>query len=553
MPDSDSFVRRDVGQYSLVSLLGEGGAANTYLAIDSTNGARLAVKELRLLKSNNSKQIELFERECATLRELDHPQIPRFIDNVVERRAETISLYLVQELIEGQSLQQLIDGGAKFDSRTVVEIMQSCLDPLAYLHERTPPLFHRDIKPSNIIRRPDGSCVLVDFGAVREAVLDNKTGGSSVVGTFGYMAPEQFQARAYPATDLYGLAATALHLLTGTEPGRFPLRRLKPDIHSALATDAHLTAILDILLEPVVEDRYSSAKSLQAALERWTAAQPPAPAPPPAALPADPAPEPVAVAAAPLPVVSPVTPVPDVGPEAEIAAALASVPYAASAFAAVQPSAEPAAAHESDTSEYTAPRLSAADLPPIEIPREPAIPPDRAHADDHQQLAERGGGTRALVVTERAPLLEAFAPTGQGGREGGTIIAVAGALVAAYGVLGNLEYNGHLVAAIGAVIAAYGLLTVFAPRRAAGRTSPAASRGETVDAEVSRIVRRVGPFGGAEWIVEYHYVGPDELHYSNRSRLPSANAARDIAVDPARLGVRYDRGDASATVVVLRK
>jgi len=266
-PASDA--DRRIGPYRLLHLLGEGGAARTWAATDPRDGAPLAVKELQLLKTAHPKQIELFERECAILRDLEHAQIPTFIQTIVERHAETLSLYLVQERIVGRSLQQLLDLGVTFAAPDVVAVMRSALLPLSYLHQRTPPLYHRDIKPSNIIIRVDGTCVLIDFGAVREALADPRAGGSSVVGTFGYMAPEQFQARAWAATDLYALGATAIHLLTGIEPGRFEIRRLKPDFHDALDTDPHLAAILDLLLEPNVEDRYATTEALVRALDRW--------------------------------------------------------------------------------------------------------------------------------------------------------------------------------------------------------------------------------------------------------------------------------------------
>ena len=78
---------------------------------------------------------------------------------------------------------------------------------LAYLHGRSPPVVHRDIKPANLtFRRPDGSYAFVDFGAVTKDNL-RPEGGSTVVGTFGFMAPEQFQGRALPGSDVYGVGA----------------------------------------------------------------------------------------------------------------------------------------------------------------------------------------------------------------------------------------------------------------------------------------------------------------------------------------------------------
>jgi serine/threonine protein kinase len=260
-----------IGNYELFRVLGEGGAATTYLGRELETGALVAVKALQLLRDKHRHHLALFEREALALRALAHPQIPTFFATLVREGAETFTLYLVQEFIAGRSLAKMLEEGQVFSDAEVVDILLSCLEPLAYLHGQAPPLYHRDIKPSNIIRRTDGRCVLIDFGAVREALADPKDAGSSVIGTFGYMAPEQFQGRVNAATDLYSLGATALHLLSGRSPKSFDVRRLKPDFHGSVSIDPHLAAILDLLLEPVDEDRYQSTASLRRALERWRA------------------------------------------------------------------------------------------------------------------------------------------------------------------------------------------------------------------------------------------------------------------------------------------
>src|SRR5690606_34676430 len=111
-------------------------------------------------------------------------------------------------------------------------------------------IFHRNSKPRNVISRPDGHFTLVDFGSVRDKLRPE--GGSTVVGTFGYMAPEQFQGRAMPATDVYATAATALAMLTGLEPDQLPHQGLRLDVNAALNEDVspRLKAFLAQALEP---------------------------------------------------------------------------------------------------------------------------------------------------------------------------------------------------------------------------------------------------------------------------------------------------------------
>jgi hypothetical protein len=176
----------------------------------------------------------------------------------VEHFEENGALYLVMEKIEGQSLAALTSRGGALSRADVVRFLRDAASVLEYLHGRSPPVIHRDINPKNVIRRPDGSYALVDFGAVRDRLKPE--GGSTVVGTFGYMAPEQLQGRALPATDVYSVGATALRLLTGREPETLPHRGLGVDVASALGTagDPALREILGRMLDPDPDRRASS-------------------------------------------------------------------------------------------------------------------------------------------------------------------------------------------------------------------------------------------------------------------------------------------------------
>jgi len=122
-------------------------------------------------------------------------------------------------------------------------------------------LVHRDIKPSNVIRRTDGSLSLVDFGSVRDVLKDPDLGGSTVAGTFGYMAPEQFAGDASPRTDLYGLGALAVALLTRREPHTLLDHRNRMDWEVHAKPHPALALVLHHLLAPDPEARTASARA----------------------------------------------------------------------------------------------------------------------------------------------------------------------------------------------------------------------------------------------------------------------------------------------------
>jgi hypothetical protein len=141
-------------------------------------------------------------------------------------------------------------------------------------------VIHRDIKPRNVIRRParDGearaSFVLVDFGSVRDSL--KPAGGSTVVGTFGYMAPEQFQGRAMPCSDVYAVGVTALRMLTGVEPEDLPHKGLGIDVAAALAgRHPVLVTVIDKMVRPDPDVRAPRITPLLAPLHDTPSTPPP--------------------------------------------------------------------------------------------------------------------------------------------------------------------------------------------------------------------------------------------------------------------------------------
>jgi tRNA A-37 threonylcarbamoyl transferase component Bud32 len=242
------------GRYAVVRLLGEGGQASTFEAVDKKRGKPVAVKRFRVRGAKSWKEVELAEREARVLASLSHPSLPCYVDHFEEGG----DLYLVTDKIEGSSLADLRRAGRSFSEAEVTRLLRDASAALEYLHGRAPPIIHRDIKPSNVMLRPDGSFSLIDFGSVRDKM--KPAGGSTVVGTFGYMAPEQFQGRALPASDVYAVGTTALTLLTGVEPEDLPHKGLAVDVEAALRgsrVSREMVKALGAMLEPDPDRRAS--------------------------------------------------------------------------------------------------------------------------------------------------------------------------------------------------------------------------------------------------------------------------------------------------------
>ncbi len=268
-------------------MLGQGGSSRTWLAVDVArelelltapeppedldddgipDAARVAVKELPLSRLREWKDLDRFEREAEMLGGLDHPGIPCSIDHFLIDEAEGPTFYLVQQWIDGQDLAVALDKGERWGEPRARELLAQLLPILHYLHTRRPALIHRDIKPSNIIVRRNGAVALIDFGAVRSGAEGS---GSTVAGTFGYMAPEQLQGRASAASDVYALAATLCHLLCRRKPGDMPAREeaFGIDFRPWCEVSEGFARLLDDMLAPTEARRIASAAEVMARLD----------------------------------------------------------------------------------------------------------------------------------------------------------------------------------------------------------------------------------------------------------------------------------------------
>src|SRR5688572_3837676 len=256
------------GRYRVVGVLGEGAQAETLEAVDTENGRHVALKRFLVRGAKSWKDVELAEREARVLSRLSHPKLPRYLDAFEEDGA----LILVMEKVSGESLAAFRKRGGTLDRNEVLRLLDELGQIFEYLHERAPAIIHRDVKPGNVIRKPDGSFALVDFGSVRDSLKPE--GGSTVVGTFGYMAPEQFQGRALPQSDVYSLGATALAVLTGRDPEALPHRGLAIDVPAVLGHDRPLADVLSRMLDPDPDRRPQRVRPLVAGLPRGHAADP---------------------------------------------------------------------------------------------------------------------------------------------------------------------------------------------------------------------------------------------------------------------------------------
>jgi serine/threonine-protein kinase len=262
-------------RYRVLHVLGEGGFGETFLAEDThlPSKRRCVIKQLKPAMLLNTPIVqELFEREAAILEALgeNNPQIPRLFAYF----AEAERFYLVQEHIDGQNLRQKLKKQGSFSEAEVKRLLISLLPVVAFIHNQR--IIHRDIKPDNImLRTEDQQPVLIDFGVVKEVMgtVINSQGNltqTMVVGSPGYMSPEQAAGRPTFASDLFSLGLTAIQLLTNQDPQRMvDLRTGDIDWHPyAPQVSPTLKRILDRAISTQAAGRYLAAEEMLADMQK---------------------------------------------------------------------------------------------------------------------------------------------------------------------------------------------------------------------------------------------------------------------------------------------
>ncbi len=246
------------GSYKILNVIGRGGMSVVYLAMNERANKFWAVKEI---VKGDWGRLALDRKEIEMLKRLKHPGIPSIVD-VIEERSR---LLIVMDYVEGLSLDTLLlQQGAQPQEKVLDWAKQLCR-ALLYLHSRKPPVIYRDLKPSNVMERPDGTVVLIDFGAAREYRAGSLKDTVSL-GTWGYAAPEQYEEtdQSDARTDIYCLGVMLFQLLTGESP-----HMLRPLSECGPGFLAGWDEIIGRCTRRRKEERYQSCAELLYALEHF--------------------------------------------------------------------------------------------------------------------------------------------------------------------------------------------------------------------------------------------------------------------------------------------
>ncbi len=261
------------GRYKIIRVLGSGGFGLTYLAEDDhrPGAPRCVVKHLKPARQDEKFlhiARRLFHTEAEILEKLGHhAQIPQLLAYFEENK----EFYLVQEYIQGHTLNEELPVDKRLPEAQVVDILRGVLEILAFIHKHS--VIHRDIKPSNIIRREvDGKVVLIDFGAVKQIQPQEQTsqeGFTVAVGTRGYAPSEQYAGHPNFSSDIYALGMIGVQAVTGIPPQQLSVSGETGDIswrHLANVSEK-LGDILQKMVRYHFPERYQSATEVLKELE----------------------------------------------------------------------------------------------------------------------------------------------------------------------------------------------------------------------------------------------------------------------------------------------
>ncbi|MDR3612795.1 MAG: serine/threonine-protein kinase [Candidatus Obscuribacterales bacterium] len=252
------------GRYQILEIIGGGGQGTAYLArvlqADGTALEQVVLKEYVLPihrgQLTAEKTAAKLKSEAAVLRQLDHPQIVKLVDEFVE----DFRGYLVMEYVKGETLKSLVTRlGPRTEAEVVEWAIQLCAI-LTFMHEQSPPIVHRDLTPDNLILQENGLIKIVDFNVAHQ-VDSSET--ATVVGKHAYIPPEQFRGRPCAQSDIYALGGTMFYLLTAQEPEPITVARPR-DVNDKVSR--RLDKIVSRATALAADERYPSARKMLLAL-----------------------------------------------------------------------------------------------------------------------------------------------------------------------------------------------------------------------------------------------------------------------------------------------
>src|SRR5499425_1233151 len=266
------------GRYEIQGELGRGAMGVVYKAVDPVIGRTVAVKTLRLSEEGTglSRQelLARFQTEARAAGLLTHPNIVVVFD----AGEEDGLYYITMELVEGKSLQALLDDGQTFPLPRVLRLMEQTCNALQFAHERN--VVHRDIKPANLMLTPDDTVKVTDFGTAKILQFGTVQQTAHVMGTPSYMSPEQVKGRVVDGrSDIFSLGVMLYEMLTGEKP--FPGQNITTVIYKIVNEEptqprdidssihAGLNSVVMKALAKDPADRYQSCKEMLEDLKNY--------------------------------------------------------------------------------------------------------------------------------------------------------------------------------------------------------------------------------------------------------------------------------------------
>ena len=200
-----------MNDYHIIREVGKGGMGCVYEA-SGPGGERVALKMMSAKAASHPDYRDMFEHEVQSLQKLSNPAIVKIVGKPFSDASGNI--YLPMEFVEGQTIAQIVQENGPYKEQDALQIFSKLLDAFTYIHSRS--CIHRDVKPSNIMIRSDGSVCVIDFGIAKDSRTSTGKTIGRIVGTDGYMSPEQ--ANGYnidTRTDIYSLGCLLHYMLCG--------------------------------------------------------------------------------------------------------------------------------------------------------------------------------------------------------------------------------------------------------------------------------------------------------------------------------------------------